>query len=200
MHPAALQKPSAAAAFLSRLFSGEAPYGCRSCIHVRSHWSEIAHAQKWALQLALSATRLDRVEATSLGFDAISARLRESKARVVVLLDVCHAGVVDRAAAGTNDAAVSQLVTNSGASMVVLSASKGRQYSEETPKAAGGLFSSAFERTLTTDRTANDVDRNGAISISELYRGLKSSVVRASEGRQTPWLSRNRIVGDLDLF
>ncbi len=152
------------------------------------------------LQLALSATRLDRVEATSLGFDAISARLRESKARVVVLLDVCHAGVVDRAAGGTNDAAVSQLVTNSGASMVVLSASKGRQYSEETPKAAGGLFSSAFERTLTTDRIANDVDRNGAISISELYRGLKSSVVRASEGRQTPWLSRNRIVGDFDLF
>jgi hypothetical protein len=95
---------------------------------------------------------------------------------------------------------VSQLVTNSGASMVVLSASKGRQYSEETPKEAGGLFSTAFDRILTTDRAASDLDGNGAISISELYRGLKSSVVRASAGRQTPWLSRNRIVGDFDLF
>jgi hypothetical protein len=151
------------------------------------------------LQLALSTTRLDQVEATSLGFDAIAGRLRQSRARVVVLLDVCHAGVVDRAA-GTNDAAVSQLVTDSGASMVVLSASKGRQFSEETPKAAGGLFSAAFDRVLTSERAASDLDGNGAISINELYRGLKSSVVRASEGRQTPWLSRNRMVGDFDLF
>ena len=88
----------------------------------------------------------------------------------------------------------------SGASMVVLSASKGRQFSEENGTAAGGLFTSAFDRIITSERKAFDVDGNGAISISELYRGLKATVVRESRGRQTPWLSRNLIVGDFDLF
>jgi tetratricopeptide (TPR) repeat protein len=153
-----------------------------------------------ALQLGLASTQLERLEETSLSFDAVSARLRESKARVVVLLDVCHAGLADRAFLATNDAAVSQLVTNSGASMVVLAASKGRQSSEETPQDKGGRFSTALEQILTRDRAAHDADGNGAISLSELYRGLKTSVVRASEGRQTPWLSRNLVVGDFDLF
>ena len=31
-------------------------------------------------------------------------------------------------------------------------------------------------------------------------RGLKSQVVRDSQGRQTPWLSRNLMVGDFDIF
>jgi tetratricopeptide (TPR) repeat protein len=155
---------------------------------------------KNALQLGLSTTQLEQVQDTALGFDLVSARLRQSKARVLVLLDVCHAGLADRAAIATNDAAVSRLVTDSGASMVILSASKGRQFSEETAKSAGGLFSTTFEQILTSDRAVYDTDGNGAISISELYRGLKSAVVRDSEGRQTPWLSRNLMVGDFDLF
>ena len=84
--------------------------------------------------------------------------------------------------------------------MIVLSASKGRQESLETPEERGGLFSVAFDRLLTQDRAATDLDGNGAISISELYRGLKLRVVRQSKGAQTPWLSRNLMFGDFDLF
>jgi hypothetical protein len=80
------------------------------------------------------------------------------------MLDVCHAGLSDRATIATNDAGASRLVTNSGASMIVLSASKGQQASYE------------------------------------LYRGLKAAVVRESDGQRTPWLSRNLMFGDFDLF
>ncbi len=152
------------------------------------------------LRLALSSTALDQLDTTALSFDALAARLRSSKARVVVLLDVCHAGLSDRAAIATNDAAVARLATDSGASMVVLSASKGRQFSEETAVTAGGRFSLAIERIITSARKTYDTDGNGAIGLEELYRALKAAVVRDTAGRQTPWLSRNLVVGDFDLF
>jgi hypothetical protein len=84
--------------------------------------------------------------------------------------------------------------------MVIFSASKGLQVSEESLKAGGSLFSLALERILDRDRKAYDLNGNGAISVSELYRGLKSEVVDASAGRQIPWLSRNLVVGDFNLF
>jgi hypothetical protein len=150
------------------------------------------------LRLALSSTAFDKVEATALAFEAIAQRLRAAKARVVVLLDVCHAGLSEQAMLAGNDVATTQLMTNSGASMIILSASKGRQYSNET--ATGGLFSKALEQIIARNRKTYDTDGSGAISISELYRGVKSAVAHASNGQQTPWLSRNLMLGDFDLF
>lgn len=137
-----------------------------------------------ALRLVLSSTSLDDLAGTSLAFADVAARLKSARARVIVLLDVCHAGVSDRLA--SNDDAVSQLVTASGASMIILSASKGRQLSEEDERGGGGRFSVAIDTVLTKRRTAFDLDNNGAISVAELYRGLKSEVVRETAGRQTP--------------
>jgi hypothetical protein len=151
-----------------------------------------------ALRLVLSSTSLDDLPGTSLAFADVAARLKRARARVVVLLDVCHAGVSDRLA--TNDDAVSQLVTASGASMIILSASKGRQLSEEDTRTGGGRFSVTIDNILSKRRSAFDIDGNGAISVAELYRGLKSEVVRDTAGRQTPWLSRNLMVGDFDIF
>lgn len=152
------------------------------------------------LRLALSTTDLPNLRSTALSFDTVAERLRGSKARVVVMLDVCHAGLADRATIATNEAAASRLATDSGASMIVLSASKGRQTSEETTAAGGGRFSVAIERIIGSTRKTHDADGNGAIGIDELYRGLKAAVVRESGGRQTPWLSRNLMFGDFDLF
>jgi hypothetical protein len=152
------------------------------------------------LQLALSSVQLERIAETGLSFEIVAARLRRSKARVIMLLDMCHAGLADRASVATNDAVVDRLVTNSGASMVVLSASKGRQFSEEALEQAGGRFSVAIASILATDRAGHDADGNGAISIGELFKGVKSQVAGGSAGRQTPWLSRNLILGDFDVF
>jgi tetratricopeptide (TPR) repeat protein len=152
------------------------------------------------LRLALSTTSAAAIEETSVDFDEIAARIAEAKARVVVLLDVCHAGASGKLEAASNDEAARLLTTRFGAGVVILSASKGRQYSEESSSIGGGRFSVAFERLLTTDRARVDSDGNGNLSLRELYSALKSTVVAETGGRQTPWLARNQIFGDFDVF
>src|SRR5262249_46349105 len=100
-------------------------------------------------------------------------------------------------ASAANDDAVRKLVTASGASMVILSASRGRQYSLESSSLKGGLFSLAISDVLNKRQLPT---QGGPITLDDLYRGTKSYVVRQSGGTQTPWLSRNEIFGDLDLF
>lgn len=152
------------------------------------------------LRLALSSTDGSDVDGTSLAFDAVAQRIKAAKARVIVLLDACHAGVTGQAEAATNEDAVDQLVTQGGAGIVILSASKGRQFSEELATLGGGRFSVAIDDTLSAGRAAADSDGNGAVSLLELYRAVKGSVARGSAGRQIPWIARNQIYGDFDVF
>ena len=152
------------------------------------------------LRLALASTSLQSLGATALAFDEVAGLLKRSKARVVVLLDVCHSGLSDQVRVAANDHVVGQLVTDSGASMVVLSASKGRQFSLENPSVNGGLFSVAIADALSKDRAKHDIDGDGALSLEELYLAVKAYVVRASGGQQTPWLSRNLVFGRFATF
>jgi hypothetical protein len=59
----------------------------------------------------------------------------------------------------------------SGASMIFLSASKGRQLSKEDAGSGGGRFSVTIDNSLTRHRGAFDLDGNGTISVVALYRG-----------------------------
>lgn len=152
------------------------------------------------LRLALSSTDRADIDRTSLPFDAVAARIKAAKARVVVLLDACHSGVSGQADPATNEDAVAQLVTQGGAGIVILSASKGRQFSEELAGLGGGRFSVAIADALAAGRARTDTDGNGAVSLLELYRALKASVAGGSEGRQIPWIARNQIYGDFDVF
>ncbi len=152
------------------------------------------------LRLALSSTDRADIDGSSLAFDAVARRLKAAKARVVVLLDACHSGVTGQADPATNEDAVAQLVTQGGAGIVILSASKGRQFSEELATLGGGRFSVAIDDALSAGRTHADTDGNGAVSLLELYRAVKASVAGGSEGRQIPWIARNQIYGDFDVF
>jgi hypothetical protein len=97
----------------------------------------------------------------------------------------------------------------------VFSASKGREFSYENAELGGGIFSLAFADVVANQRGAHDLNNNGVIEISELFLGIKRKVVvdgyptRAavakSEGdesvpSQTPWIARNKMVGDFALF
>ena len=82
----------------------------------------------------------------------------------------------------------------------MFSASKGRELSEENQKLGGGQFTQAVASVLSGDRAKFDLNRNGVIEVSELYVGVKRQVVERTEGRQTPWLARNQMVGDFALF
>lgn len=152
------------------------------------------------LRLALSSTDRADIDGTSLAFDEVARRLKSAKARVVVLLDACHSGVTGQADPATNEDAVAQLVTEGGAGIVILSASKGRQFSEELAGLGGGRFSVAIADALSTGRSLADSDGNGAVSLLELYRAVKASVAGGSAGRQIPWIARNQIYGDFDVF
>ena len=64
----------------------------------------------------------------------------------------------------------------------------------------GSMLRAAGHQALQADWKATDIDGNGAIEVSELYRALKSTVARETQGEQTPWLARQDLIGDFALF
>ncbi len=152
------------------------------------------------LVLATNRTRVSDLDTTSVSWQSLSELLGESKGRVVVVLDACHSGAAGRDAFSTNDDIVSALFTKSGAPLIVLAASKGRQFSEEAANGGGGRFTNAIVAALTLERSKYDRDRSGLIDVDELYAGVKTRVETETHGQQTPWLVRNRLVGEISLF
>ena len=80
----------------------------------------------------------------------------------------------------------------------MIAAAKGRQFSYEENNA--GRFTTALVRAITTNRNLTDTNGNGAIELAELYRVLKREVVTVTDGKQTPWIARNMMVGETPLF
>lgn len=152
------------------------------------------------LLLALPSTRADALLETALPWRDIANELSRSKGTVVVLLDACHTGLAGSSSFATNDDAAGALLTSSGAPMVVLAASKGRQVALEKGESGGGLFTTAIVEALSTRRGQADADANGVIDLGEFYTSVKSRVVDETDGAQSPWLARNLLVGDMALF
>jgi uncharacterized caspase-like protein len=128
----------------------------------------------------------------------IASVLARSQARVLVVLDACHSGSTGSEA--TNDRAAGELLRGGRAPVLILAASKGRQFSYENPKWGGGIFTHALSQTLTGAWKASDLNRNDALEISEIYQSVKSMVVRETKGEQTPWIVRRDLIGDFALF
>ena len=143
---------------------------------------------------------LARLPQTGLAWSEVAQALRNTKGRVIIVLDACHAGLSGTETLGTNDDAAGALLSASQAPMLVLAASKGRQQSYENPSWGGGLFTHALVEALDNARGTYDLDHDGAIEVSELYRALKTIVARHSGGRQTPWLARKDLLGDFAIF
>ena len=143
---------------------------------------------------------LHRIVDTGLAWTDVASVLQASKARVIVILDSCHAGLTGAQELGTNDDAVAALLSGAHAPMLVLAATKGRQLSYEGGRWGGGVFTSALIKAIQSERSSYDLDRNGAIEASELYYALKSIVVGETAGKQTPWLVRQDLLGDFALF
>jgi hypothetical protein len=141
-------------------------------------------------------TRKSDLPGTALAWDEIAKAFDGVKARVVVFLDACRAGT---AGAATNDQAALSLTSRSN-SIAVIAAAKGRQESKELPSKGGGYFTNAIIDALTKSRARTDLNGNGVIELSELYGAIKGVVVQQSNGKQTPWISRNRMVGPVPLF
>ncbi len=149
--------------------------------------------------MATSATDDSRLPETAIDWEQTAKLLGTAKARVIAVIDACHSGQTGLVTP-TNDGAVASLALSASAPMVVLAASKGRQISEEMPNGGGGIFTQSLARLIAGERTAADTNRDGVLSVSELYRGLKAAVEIRTEGRQTPWLVRRNLAGDPPLL
>ena len=145
--------------------------------------------------LAPSNLRLNDVAHTGLPWAELASVLGKSQARVVVVLDACHAGLSGAEGLATNDDAVSGLLSGSHAPVLVLAASKGRELSFEGETWQGGVFTYALSKILSEGHSPS-----GAIDVSDLYRKLREIVARETNGQQTPWLARQDLIGDFSLF
>lgn len=153
-----------------------------------------------SLRLALTDTNLYEVDATSLDFTAVQGALAKTKARVLLLLDVTHANLAKRTEIATNDDVAGMMTAAAGTQMVVLSATRGKQFSELTTTLSGGRLSVAIRDILVKDRAVADTDGNGNISVHELFRAARAAVAHGSGGHQTPWIARGGLAGDFDIF
>jgi uncharacterized caspase-like protein len=152
--------------------------------------------------------------AHGIAWKDLAGPLSRAKGRVIVLLDACHAGHVTQELLVENNAMAAALIEGGRTGTIVFAASKGRQPSFETgaikgldavkvqSHAAGspgpnGVFSRAL-----VDSLAETTDRNGdgAIQLSEWIDDVTARVVRATDGQQTPRVTRRELFGDFKLW
>ena len=124
--------------------------------------------------------------------------IAKAHSRIAVFLDTCQSGNAGTSFFATNDDATSALIDRSPSGILIFSASKGREFAEESAAQSGGVFTSALVGALSDKGT--DLNHNGAIEASELYAAVKRAVVQGTNGRQTPWFARNDMVGDFVPF
>jgi uncharacterized protein len=154
-----------------------------------------------AYYLATSATKIDDIPHSSLAWTDVAAALAKAHTKIAVFLDTCQSGAAGTNFFATNDASVGALLDRAPSGILIFSASKGRELSNEDEKWGGGIFTKAVADALTSSKT--DLNKNGAIEASELYANVKRSVVEATWGTgnpQTPWFARNDMVGDFIPF
>ena len=84
---------------------------------------------------------------------------------------------------------------------MVFSASKGRQYSLESPDIGNGagIFTYAITQCLGPQGSVADTNRNGFVELMELVDYVSDYVDQKTMGQQTPWLSRKELFGDLPI-
>ncbi|ASP19455.1 caspase domain protein [Antarctobacter heliothermus] len=159
--------------------------------------------------LAAAGVDVDNISGTALPFDALSARLRDADLRIALFIDACHSGLAGDGLFSTNDQVVGGALDQIPSGLVVFAAAKGREFSLEDPETAQGFFAQALAEVLHDP--ARDLNGNGAVELSELFRGTKQlvsdRVQQAQQGAapadlltQTPWMARNLMVGDFALF
>jgi hypothetical protein len=149
--------------------------------------------------LATSTTRLEDIENTALPWSDVSRVLAKAHSRITVFLDACHSGAAGTDYFASNDTSAAALMNRGAASILIFSASKGREVSKESDEqGGGGEFTTAVINAINDPKT--DQNHNGEIEASELYAAVKQAVVRRTSGKQTPWFARNDMIGDFVPF
>jgi hypothetical protein len=94
----------------------------------------------------------------------------------------------------------SELLQGTRSPIVLLAAAKARQSTWEGPLWGGGVFTYALSEVIQTNRNLYDLDCDGVLSVSELFRGLRAAIRIATGGNQQPWLARHDMIGDFPVI
>jgi len=138
-------------------------------------------------------------EKAGVSWTLLGKYLERIKGRVILLLDACHSGSIVTETIVPNDELAQQFFRGGHGGVMVFSASKGRQYSLESPDIGGGfgIFTFALTQSLGPRARETDTNSDGFVEFMELVDYVSQYVHRETEGEQTPWLSRKELFGDL---
>jgi hypothetical protein len=151
------------------------------------------------LYYAATDTRRQWTAATAIAAAWLNDRLEDCRARSqILILDCCHSGAFARGAKGPSDLALEERFKPHGRGRVVLTASRGTEYSFEGDKPSGVGMQSIFTQAIVDGLRTGDADRDkdGMITVSEIYQHAYDRV-RTVEPRQTPELWTYGAEGDV---
>lgn len=146
------------------------------------------------LYFAATDTRKNRLAATGVGAEWLLDQMEDCRARrQLVILDCCFSGAFAQGAKGESNLGLGERFHGQGRGRVVLTASRGSEYSFEGEPLAGSaaptgsVFTSALVAGIRTG--AADADNDGFISVDDAYTYAFDSI-RAANSNQTPqrWL------------
>jgi len=136
-----------------------------------------------------------------LSWPVLTKYISQIKGRVILLLDACHSGSIVTETVVPNNELAQDFFSGKRGGVMVFSASKGRQYSFESPDIGegAGIFTYAFIQGLTKKSNMVDINGNGFVEFMELVDYVSNYVDKETKGEQTPRLSRKELFGDLPI-
>ena len=145
------------------------------------------------LYFAARDTLKNRLASSGVEAHWLLDQLEDCRARrQVVVLDCCFSGAFAQGAKGDTDLALGERLMGQGRGRVVLTASRGTEYSFEGEPVEGSapqgsVFTAALVRGITSGDA--DTDDDGYISVDEAY-SYAFEQIREARGQQTPqrWL------------
>ncbi len=137
------------------------------------------------------------LSATAVSAAWLNEQLEDCRCRrQILVLDCCHSGAFAKGAKGESELALRERFEGRG--RIVLTGSRGTEYSFEHEGVVGDSVSSVFTSALVEGLRSGEADRDGdgMVTVSELY-DYAYEAVRAKEARQTPTLWSYGAEGDL---
>jgi uncharacterized caspase-like protein len=149
------------------------------------------------LYYATADTDRSLLSATALPSAWLNEQLEDCRSRrQILVLDCCHSGAFAKGAKGEGELALHDRFEGRG--RIVLTGSRGTEYSFEHDHVIGDSVSSVFTSALVEGLRSGDADRDGdgVVTVGELY-DYAYEAVRTKEARQTPTLWTYGAEGDL---
>ena len=150
-------------------------------------------------RLYYATTDTDRalLSATAIPAAWLNEQLEDCRCRrQILVLDCCHSGAFAKGAKGEGGLALGERFEGRG--RVVLTASRGTEYSFEGGEVHGDGVSSVFTGVLVDGLRSGDADRDrdGVVTVGELY-DYAYEAVRSRDSRQNPTLWTYGTEGDM---